>query len=84
MRHEEDIRLGALRDVLELCFAKVCDDPPFACVDHCKDLRAGMDLGAHRRGQVGNVAVERRVYPAVVQIVLRGADRGGALFPLSA
>jgi hypothetical protein len=82
VRHKEEVRRRTGRNVAQLGFVEVRDDPPDARIDHGEDLSAGVHIFADRGGQIGDVAIEGGVDPTVVETVTGGTNRGGALLPL--
>ena len=74
-----DICPHAGTDMSQLRFTEIRDGPPYARVNQGEDMLSGRCIGALRNGEVGDASIEGSGDPAVVEVVLRGIDRG--LFP---
>src|SRR5260370_36715308 len=57
------------RNVAEISFAKIANDPPCSHIDECEDLLADMRVCAFRDGEIGHSRIERRLDSTIVDIV---------------
>src|SRR5260370_24252212 len=57
------------RNVAEISFAKIANDPPCSHIDECEDLLADMRVSAFRDGEIGHSRIERRIDSTIVEIV---------------
>src|ERR1700723_1208017 len=78
-----NIRMHPRVDAVKLGLAEVRDGPPDTRIDQSEDLLASVGVSALRDIQVRHTCVERRVDPAIIEIVFGSSDRRSAALTLS-
>src|SRR5258708_3459358 len=75
LRRQKNVCPHAGLDMLERAFAKVADCPPCARIDQREHLLTYVRVGALGDRKVGHTRIERRIDPAIIEIVPGGFYR---------